>query len=254
MWGHARGPRVRVTSRASDATRYIIGDPACTRRAPGVPGTTRGFSHDPSLGSTRPTGRGVLAGVAWLFGFWLLAFGSWLFAFFGFWLLTFWLFGNWFLANATRPTGSGRGVFLCLWHEWHGRGFGLLSLLVFWLFWLLDFGIWLFGFLAFWQSAFGFLAFCLSGFLAFLAFWASGFFGFFGLLAFWFLVFGFWLLAFGFWLLAFGFWLLANWLLAFWLFGFWLFWLFGFASSEWLFGFCWVGAGMGGPGRPRVRF
>ena len=220
---HARGPRVRVTSRASDATRYIIGDPACTRRAPGVPGTTRRFSHDPSLGSTRPTG-GCLgrSGLGfWLlaFGFWLLAFGFWqiwLFGFFSFWLLAFWqlVFGN----KTDRQW--------CIWQEWQWLGF-LLWLLAFgfWLFGFfgkLDFGIWLFGFLAFWQLASGFLAFMAFGLLGFLLFWLLAF------LASW---------PSGF--LAFGFWLLANWFLAFWLFGFWLFWLFGFVAF-WL---CWVGAG-----------
>ena len=215
---HARGPRVRVTSRASDATRYIIGDPACTRRAPGVPGTTRRFSHDPSLGSTRPTG-GCLgrSGLGfWLlaFGFWLLAFGKfgfwqiWLFGFFSFWLLAFWqlVFGN----KTDRQSW-------CIWQEWQWLG----SLL-----WLLAFGF--LAFLANWILAFGFLAFWLFGnwLLAFwllwlLGFWASGFFGF------WL----FWLLGLlAFWLLAFGFWQIG-----FWLFGFLAFGFFGFLAS-WLFG------------------
>ena len=160
VWGHARGPRVRVTSRASDGTRYIIVDPACTRRA---------RDDETFLSRSKPwfnkTDRqGCLAGVAWLFGFlafWLFGFlAFWLFGFLAFWFfgfLAFWFFG--FLAFlATRPTG--RGVF---WREWLGLAFCDFWLL--WLFWL--FGIfifWLFGFLAFWACCFGFLASWLFGF------------------------------------------------------------------------------------------
>jgi hypothetical protein len=162
-----------------------------TRRAPGMPGTTRRFSHDTGLGSTRPTGRGVLAGVAWFFGFCFWLFGFWLFWLFGFLAFGFWLFGylpKWLLA--TRPTGRGG----CLWQEWllvlatgpTGRGVFGRSDLAF-----MIFGFWLFGFLAF-----GFLAFLAFGFwhLAFLVFLFFGFFGFLGFLAFWQLAFGFWVL------------------------------------------------------------
>jgi len=82
--GHARGPRVRVTSRALDATRYIIDDSACTRRA----------RYDETLLSrSKPWFNKTDRRVSWqewlgflAFGFWLLAFGFWLLANLAFWL------------------------------------------------------------------------------------------------------------------------------------------------------------------------